>query len=249
MGKGNVRKTCFVISPIGQPNSDIRRHIDGVIEQAIEPVLKELDYSVEVSHKIDETGSVSKQIIERILNAELVVANLTSLNPNVMYELAIRHCACRPVITIAEHGTPLPFDVSDERTIFYINDMNGVGGLKRELAGQLEHLSSDPSPDNPVYRVSQSAVLKHPDGTGLKEAQFLYQYLQRLEGSLGRLDRSVQSLMLRQYTPPVQSGQTLGLGGLLGSVGSSGLNTTDFATVGTALKSASLEIGKALKSK
>lgn len=47
---GDKRKICFVITPIGPDNSPVRRHIDGVINEAIIPVLDELKFKVEVSH-------------------------------------------------------------------------------------------------------------------------------------------------------------------------------------------------------
>lgn len=49
-------KTCFIITPIGATGSIIRRKIDGVIEEVIEPILDELGYEVTVSHKISESG-------------------------------------------------------------------------------------------------------------------------------------------------------------------------------------------------
>lgn len=68
---------------------------------------------------LDSTGSINKLIIEKIVNCELVIANLTSVNPNVMYELGIRHSFEKRVITVTEHGTKLPFDIIDQRTLFY----------------------------------------------------------------------------------------------------------------------------------
>lgn len=86
-----------------------------------------------MSHELKKIGSINKQILELIYNSNLVIANLTSLNPNVMYELAFRHSTGKPVITIAERGTKIPFDVIDARTIFYRYDPLGMEELRNEL--------------------------------------------------------------------------------------------------------------------
>lgn len=123
---------CFVITPIGDGSSDIRRHIDGIIDQAIIPALQE-KYEVEVAHRKFEIGSINDRVIKDIYNADLVVANLTNLNPNVMFELAMRYSFAKPAIVIAEDGTKLPFDIVDENTIFYINDPSGANELKNQI--------------------------------------------------------------------------------------------------------------------
>lgn len=133
-------KKCFIITPIGNETDPIRRHINGVLDEAIIPVLEdEYDYKIEVSHRMSNIGSINKQILESIYFSELVIANLTNLNPNVMYELAFRHSTGKPVITIAEQGTNIPFDVIDSRTIFYINDPTGMSKLRDDLRGFMKN--------------------------------------------------------------------------------------------------------------
>lgn len=132
MSNAKNKDTCFVITPIGKPNEAIRRHVDGIIDAAIIPSLCD-KYEIVVAHRMWEPGTITKQIISEIYNAKLVIANVTNLNPNVMYELALRHSIGKPVITIAENGTVLPFDISVERTIYYDNDAQGTLDLKASL--------------------------------------------------------------------------------------------------------------------
>lgn len=130
--KKEQEKKCFIITPIGSEADPIRRHIEGIIDAAIYPALGD-KYKLIVAHKIYEPGSITKQIITEIYNAELVIANLTDRNPNVMYELAFRHSLGKPAIMIAEWGTNLPSDIIMERAIFYHNDAQGVLELRKAL--------------------------------------------------------------------------------------------------------------------
>lgn len=130
--KKELERKCFIVTPIGSESDPIRRHIEGIIEAAIRPALGD-KYKLIVAHKINEPGSITKQVISEIYSADLVVVNLTNRNPNVMYELAFRHSLGKPAIMIAELGTGLPSDIIMERTIFYQNDAQGVLELKRAL--------------------------------------------------------------------------------------------------------------------
>ncbi|AGK97960.1 hypothetical protein [Clostridium pasteurianum] len=154
------KKKCFIVTPIDEEGSPMRRHIEGIIDSAIFPVL-ENDYKIDVAHRIYTPGSIGKQAISSIYEADLVIANLTGLNPNVMYELAFRHALRKPVITIMEKGDKkLPFDVVTERTIFYINDSKGVLELKEELKKQVEALKiiDCNTLDNPIFSALESTI-------------------------------------------------------------------------------------------
>lgn len=98
------KKRCFMITPIGESGSEIRGKADGVISAVIRPVVEKFGYALICPHEMAKNGSITQQVIEEILKDELVIANLTGLNPNVMYELAIRHATKKPVITISENS-------------------------------------------------------------------------------------------------------------------------------------------------
>lgn len=163
---------CFIITPIGDDTDPIRHHIEGIIDAALRPALED-KYDLVVAHRISEPGSITKQIITEIYSAKLVVANLTNRNPNVMYELALRHSLGKPVIMIAEKGTPLPSDIVMERTIFYQNDARGVIELRENIAAAEKEIDYDKT-ESPIYNVLHD-VLKDRQIIEFSESQSISQ--------------------------------------------------------------------------
>ncbi|GAB3164638.1 hypothetical protein [Telluribacter humicola] len=153
-------KTCFIVTPIGADGSETRKKAEGLFLAVIQPVLNELGFEAYAAHHIYQSGSITNQVIERLLNNDLVIANLTDLNPNVMYELAVRHAVRLPVVVLAENTTKLPFDILTERTLFYENDMFGVEDLKPRLMRSVIEAMADKEVDNPIYRVIQTKIIK-----------------------------------------------------------------------------------------
>ncbi len=114
-----TKKSCFVISPIGDEGSEIRDHADDVFEYIIQPALEGLDIEPQRADHTSESGQITEQMFRDILGADLCVAVLTGYNANVFYELAVAQCAARPLILLIEKGQPMPFDVKDLRAIEY----------------------------------------------------------------------------------------------------------------------------------
>lgn len=193
------KKTCFVITPIGDANSDIRRHIDGIIDQAIEPALGD-KYKIEVAHRKYEIGSINDRVIKSVYESDLVIANLTNTNPNVMYELAIRHSFGKPVIVIAEKDTKLPFDVIDENTIFYINDPAGAYDLKQKLIKFERSISFEKEDYGPVYKLINRIPLYNEIESGEKvSSDKVLQYV------IDRLDSLERNINFKIKTTSVKS--------------------------------------------
>lgn len=160
MSKNDDTKKCFYITPIGEKSSVQYSKLEGLKENVLKPVLKSIGYELEVAHTIDSPGSINDQIFERIVNSELVIVNLTGLNPNVMYELAVRHSYGKPCVMICESDTKLPFDLLAERTIFFEDTIKGSGELKVDLESKIKS-ALDGGNDNPVTRaVTKAAILE-----------------------------------------------------------------------------------------
>lgn len=145
-------KRLFIISPIGDPGSDTRIRADQVKKYIIDPIAEEMDYETCRADVISEPGRITDQIVERLINDDLVVADLTDHNPNVFYELAVRHAKGEPVVLLILRGQKIPFDVSAQRVIFYDNnDLDSVDEAKAELRRQIMAVASnDFTVDSPI---------------------------------------------------------------------------------------------------
>src|SRR5207245_4822666 len=100
----NSKGTCFVISPIGEEGTEIRRRADRVFKHIIEPVVEECGYKAVRADQISKPGIITSQIIQHLAEDPLVIADLAGHNANVFYELAVRHVTRKPVIQITQLG-------------------------------------------------------------------------------------------------------------------------------------------------
>lgn len=139
-------KICFVISPIGEADSETRKRSDQVLKHVIRPAAATCGYKAVRADEIDKPGMITSQVIQHVVNDALVVADLTERNPNVFYELAIRHALRKPLVQIIRKGEAIPFDVAGTRTIYVDHkDLDSVEAAKNEIIEQIKALERDSS--------------------------------------------------------------------------------------------------------
>ena len=155
-------KVCFVISPIGDYGSDIRKRSDLIYEYIIRPVVKEFGYHLTRADYIKEPGIITSQIIDQIVESSLVIADLSDNNPNVFYELAIRHTIQKPYIQMIRSGQKIPFDINGLRTIHFDFDLKSADSAKKELFEQINSIQNGKfNKNNPITSaVHQSNIQK-----------------------------------------------------------------------------------------
>jgi hypothetical protein len=113
--------TCFYITPIGDEGSDQRRHSDLFLGNIVEPALSTFGLSVLRADSIDKPGMITRQVIEYLIKSRLVIADLSFHNPNVFYELALRHAVRLPIVQLIRAGDRIPFDIHQMRTVVIDN--------------------------------------------------------------------------------------------------------------------------------
>lgn len=150
-------KKCFVICPIGEPNSDARIWSDDIFFHLIDPVAQSFGYHARRAIDESRPGEITTNIIEDIIDADLVIADLTFHNANVFYELALRHAQGTPFFHVAASGTKVPFDISTINTVFI--DQRSFGSIeatRKDLQRHFQAVSDGiASFDNPVKRHQQ----------------------------------------------------------------------------------------------
>lgn len=148
--------TCFYLTPIGDEGSETRKHSDMFLSSIVEPALEPFRLKVVRADAIDKPGTITKQIIEYILRSRLVIVDLSYHNPNVFYELALRHAARLPVVQIIRSGDKIPFDINQMRTVqidttSIYSLLPRVPAYQTEIAAHVRRALDDPdASDNPV---------------------------------------------------------------------------------------------------
>ncbi|CAJ0900484.1 hypothetical protein R20233_04494 [Ralstonia sp. LMG 32965] len=150
------KSVCFYITPIGSEDSEERKHADLFMSSLVQPALEELGLTVVRADQIGEPGMITTQILEYLKRSRLAIADLSYLNPNVFYEVALRHALRLPVVQIIRKADRLPFDVNQSRTLIF--DTSDIYSLvpklqtyRAEIANQARKAIDDPeSVGNPV---------------------------------------------------------------------------------------------------
>jgi hypothetical protein len=178
------RKRCFVISPIGSAGDDIRRNADMVLHGIIEPALPE--FEVQRADRLASPDMINDKIMEAIFNSELAIADLTGHNPNVFYELGLRHMAEKPVIHIAANMTILPFDNAGMTTIFYdVGDWHSQQAAKTAIASHAQSCLAAERVSNPVTQARGS--IKLAQSSDPRDA-----LISDLHGRIARIEQAVE---------------------------------------------------------
>lgn len=151
---------CFILMPFGKKKSASGQEIDfdTVYQQLIAPAVTSAGMEPLRADEEQVNGIIHKPMFERLLLCEYAVADLTTANANVFYELGVRHAA-KPHTTVllyAEGSGQLPFDVGLLRALPYRLTKDGKLAHKakyRELLRQQLQTARQPSTDSPLYQL------------------------------------------------------------------------------------------------
>ena len=141
----------------------MKRELNDLIKEAILRAYPTLE--VVRADEIAVPGAVTTDILTRIMHSDYVVADVTYQNPNVFYELGLRH-ACRPgtIIIRDKKAASIPFDIAHLRYIEYENTATGLKQLANNLESYFQHIESNVDhPDNQFLELAKLTEYKLPD--------------------------------------------------------------------------------------
>jgi MAP3K TRAFs-binding domain len=190
---------CFVLMPFGKkpdPAGGADINFDRIYDAALQPGIEDAGMLPIRADEEKLGGIIHQAMYERLLLCDFAVADLTTSNPNVLYELGIRHAARpRTTLTVYAAQKPLPFDVALLRTQLYelgegntFPDANAdeLRQRVREHLGQLRQLAhGQDATDSPLFQLVHGW---NPEPLGLQAAESFQEQLKAHEQIKQRLN-------------------------------------------------------------
>ena len=113
----SYEKTCFVIMPFSKTVNHTKEYWTAHFEKFLLPHISKNFPELDIRRSEPVRGDIVDQIIHDLSQSRIVIADLTDINPNVLWELGVRQSFTNGTITIAEEGIDLPFDLARKGTL------------------------------------------------------------------------------------------------------------------------------------
>jgi O-acetyl-ADP-ribose deacetylase (regulator of RNase III) len=151
-------KTCFVIMPFGiKPDADAKLiDFDKVYKYLIsQPIEKDLKIQCTRCDLIEESGWIHAKMFRHIYESDVAVVDITCLNPNVFYEMGVRHALADSVtVLLRRKGTKIPFNIQGFTVIEYDHeDLESIEETKTTMVAFIRNGLKDKLRDSPVHEV------------------------------------------------------------------------------------------------
>ena len=172
------KPVCFVIMGFGKKTDySIPKtyDLDKTYKNIIQPAAIEAGYQCIRADEIQDSGLIDRSMYALLVKADLVIADITTYNPNAIYELGIRH-GVRPfsTIIIKEQDGKREFDFSHDRIFSYkhLGEDIGVDEAK-DCQSRLKNLilavKKNPKSDSPLYELIKTATPTSYDDSEYRE--------------------------------------------------------------------------------
>lgn len=196
----NNKKKCFVIMPFSDTQSCTEQKWTEIFEYIIKPAVEESQLGYECIRSVAKRENIIKGILEALNKANVVIADLTDRNPNVFYELGVRHTLANRTILITQGQEHIPSDLTSYPFAFYSESPAKIAEFKNAIKEKLEDIETNPErSDSPVadFLKNRNVVLLSAE----KSAN-----LKKLSGLISELSHNIgdADFLLKQIKNPKQ---------------------------------------------
>jgi hypothetical protein len=158
------QKECFIIMPISDVDGYPKGHFGHVYENIIYPSCEMAGYRAIRADEVKATNLIHLDILKNLIDAPIAICDLSSRNPNVLFELGIRQAFDKPVVLIQEAGTPKIFDIAPLRYLEYSKEMkyHDVLQMQKELKDAIEATAAADGEAGNVNSIVKLLALSNP---------------------------------------------------------------------------------------
>lgn len=114
---------CFVIMPIADHDGYDKGHFTKVYEDIFKPACASAGFTAVRADEVRQTNLIHLDILQKLIESPMAICDLSSRNPNVLFELGLRQAFDKPTVLVQEAGTPKIFDIAPLRYTEYRREL------------------------------------------------------------------------------------------------------------------------------
>jgi len=164
---------CFVIMPIADPDGYDKGHFTKVYEDIFKPACRDAGFEAVRADEVKQTNLIHLDILQKLIESPMAICDLSSRNPNVLFELGLRQAFDKPTVLVQEVGTPRIFDIAPLRYTEYRKELRYREVLEDQVALKEAVLATQAANKSgegvnsivKILSLAQPAALKEPAGS------------------------------------------------------------------------------------
>ncbi|KCY22663.1 hypothetical protein J596_0311 [Acinetobacter baumannii 21072] len=187
---------CFIIMPIADHSDYKQGHFKRVYEDIIKPACLAAGYRAIRADDVAQTNLIHLDILQKLLESPMAICDLSTRNPNVLFELGLRQAFDKPTILIQEVGTPQIFDINLFRYTQYRNglDYRDVLADQKAIQKVIEETKQAVAENKSVNSIIKLLSITNPaslqDSSNFEDKEYFQILMSEIQGIKNSLARN-----------------------------------------------------------
>ena len=204
-------KTCFIIMPVSDHTDYENGHFKRVYDYIIKPACVKAGFEPLRADDVQKSNIIVVDILHKIVNCEMALCDLSSKNPNVLYELGIRQAFDLPVALIKDNITPRIFDIQGFRDVTYISSMRvdevnfAIDQIAEAIVATYEQHDTKDNSIISLLSISKASI-KEPISLS-PETSLMMEMLSSISDKVNKLERSINIIPTNSTSSSENSAQ------------------------------------------